>query len=169
MTFHQQRGLSVIELLVAITVLGIMLSMAVPTFSQMIQNNRDEALRNLLTSYLQQARAHAIIDNRTHVFCGSSDGITCNKDWRRHWLIISTRNSQPIQLQQLENSNLCWRGFSQNIIFRPNGTSPISNGKFNLCRDQASVWELTINRQGRVRQSGTGTPGNCCTTNHTDG
>lgn len=165
---RNQRALSLIELLIALALVATLLSFAVPTVGKLLQDNRDEALRNLLLAQLQHARGQAIMTNRQHWLCGSSNGAVCNGDWASHWLIVTANASQVVQQQQLPLGNgLCWRGFSKDIRFQKNGTTPISNGRFSLCRDGKRVWTLTINRQGRVRDSSAETPPDCCLTNHT--
>ncbi len=165
----RQHALSLIELLVALALLGILLAFAAPSFGKLLQDSRDEALRNLLLGQLQQARVQAVMTNRQHWLCGSSDGTTCNGDWANHWLLVTANASKTLQQQQLPTGNgLCWRGFNKDIRFQPNGTSPVSNGRFGLCRGGKAVWALTINRQGRVSDSSAETHLNCCSTNHTN-
>lgn len=169
MSQDHQTAFTLVELLVVLAVLGVLLSLAPPALDRWVQDNRDEVLRNLLLAHLHQARAQAITGNRPHLLCGSSDGTTCNGDWAGNWLIFAAEDGPPILRQQvIPAGEICWRGFSKSIRFQPNGTSPVSNGRFALCRERKPVWELALNRQGRVRQS-TPQPGdNCCATSHPD-
>jgi type IV fimbrial biogenesis protein FimT len=165
---NQQKALSLVELLLVLALLGILFTFAAPTFGKLLQDNRDEALRNLLRNQLQQTRVQAIMTNHQHWLCGSSDGTTCNGDWASHWLTVNANTSQVLQVYQLPTGNgLCWRGFGKDIKFQPNGTTPVSNGRFRLCRDGKTIWSLTINRQGRVRDSSAEMHPGCCPTNHT--
>ncbi|MCW1935981.1 prepilin-type N-terminal cleavage/methylation domain-containing protein [Pseudomonas sp. o96-267] len=166
---NQQKALSLVELLIALLVLGILSTFAVPTFGKLLQDKRDEALRNLLRSHLQHARTQAVLNNHQYRLCGSSNGITCDGGWANHWLITTNHPFQIHQLQQLPaNNGLCWQGFGKDIRYQPNGTTPVSNGRFNLCREGKTIWAMTINRQGRVRDSSAETRQSCCPTNHTD-
>ncbi|MDG9978409.1 GspH/FimT family protein [Pseudomonas chengduensis] len=165
----QQKAMSLAELLIALALLGTLFGLAIPGFGKLLQDNRDEALRNLLHSQIQQTRAQAVINNQQYRLCGSSDGITCNGDWQKHWLITTTSPPQLHHLQQLPaNNGLCWRGLGKDIRFQPNGTTYANNGRFTLCRDGKTVWALTINRQGRVRDSSAEMRPGCCSTSHTD-
>lgn len=165
---RNQCALSLIELVIALALAGTLLSIALPSFGKLLQDNRDEALRNLLLAQLKHTREQAIMTNRQYWLCGSSDGVVCDGNWSSNWLMVTANASQVIQRQQLPKGNgLCWRGFNKDIRFHKNGTAPISNGRFSLCRDGKRVWTLTINRQGRVRDSSAETPPDCCLTNHT--
>ncbi len=167
MNHDQQRAFTLIELLVTLTILVVLLKIALPTFESWRQSNREEALRHLLVAYVHQARLQAIVTNRTHQLCGSSNGIACNGDWNRNWLILADGSNVPFQHQQIvPGSTLCWRGFGAHIAFRPNGTTT-SNGRFALCRGGKASWQLVLNRQGRVRLAGSDEPNNCCATGHT--
>jgi len=168
MNREQQTGFNLVELLVTAAVVAIFLSIALPSFQKLVQDNRDEALRNLLVSQINQARINAITHNRQHLLCGSSDGVNCNGDWGGYWLQLSPNSeSQLLSQYKAPAKNLCWVGFSgQHIRFQPNGTSPASNGRFTICRAGGEHWQLTLNRQGRVRQSTVAPPKSCCTTDH---
>jgi type IV fimbrial biogenesis protein FimT len=167
MNSDQQRAFTLIELLVTLTLLAVLLDIALPAFGSWQQRNRDEALRQLLIAHLHQARQQAVVTNRTHQLCGSSNGIVCNGDWNRNWLIIAADSNVPFLHQQITpGGTLCWRGFGTRIAFRPNGTTT-SNGRFALCRGGKASWQLVLNRQGRVRLADSDEPNNCCTTGHT--
>jgi type IV fimbrial biogenesis protein FimT len=169
MNTPRHRAFTLIELLVTLAVLVVLLGLALPAFESWRQSNREEALRHLLVAHLQQARAQAIVTNRIHQLCGSSNGVDCNGDWNRNWLIITAGSNIPIQHQQVvPGTTLCWRGFGTHIAFRPNGTTT-SNGRFALCRGNTPSWQLVLNRQGRVRLAGSEEPNNCCATGHTQG
>lgn len=168
MNRDQQKAFSLVELLVVVIVITVLLSLAIPSFAKLMQNNKDEVLRNLLVAQINQARISAITHNRQHLLCGSSDGISCNGDWSRYWLIMAMGEKPSLLHQQVAPApNVCWTGFGGNSIrFHPNGSSPISNGRFSICRTNGPHWQLILNRQGRVRQSMADNTTKCCTTGH---
>jgi prepilin-type N-terminal cleavage/methylation domain-containing protein len=53
-------GFTLIELMVVITVLGIVTALAVPSFSTLIENNRITTMTNDLNATLQYARSEAV-------------------------------------------------------------------------------------------------------------
>ncbi|GMG88581.1 pilus assembly FimT family protein [Biformimicrobium ophioploci] len=57
---QQQRGFTLIELMLTIGVLGVIAAIAVPSFTTMIKNNRITATTNEVVGALQFARAEAV-------------------------------------------------------------------------------------------------------------
>ncbi len=60
---RKQDGVSLIELLVAVSVLGVMLALAMPHFAQMIQDAQNRTAAESLLNGLQTARAEALRRN----------------------------------------------------------------------------------------------------------
>ncbi len=63
-----QKGFSLIELLVVIGIVGIITSIAIPAFDTMIQRNRLKAALQSVQDDLQLARTQAIKQSRNVVF-----------------------------------------------------------------------------------------------------
>jgi len=63
LNYSRQQGLSLIELLVAIVILGIILSLGVPSFNTWIQNSRIRTATESIVNGLQLARAEAVRRN----------------------------------------------------------------------------------------------------------
>lgn len=57
---HSAKGFSLVELLIAVSLVGLLAAMAVPSFSRMIQNNRAETEVSDLQRALNYARLEAI-------------------------------------------------------------------------------------------------------------
>ena len=57
---RKQGGVSLIELLVAVSMLGVMLALAMPHFAQMIQNAQNRTAAESVLNGLQLARAEAL-------------------------------------------------------------------------------------------------------------
>lgn len=79
-------GFTLLELLIAITVAGVALAIAVPSFTGVITSNQLSATANELIGALNQARMQAIKRNTVTQFCSDSAvkngsdtlGATCN-------------------------------------------------------------------------------------------
>jgi type IV fimbrial biogenesis protein FimT len=92
---HGQRGFTLMELMVAVTVLAILLGLAVPTFRETIQMNRIVAQNNDFISTLNFARSEAIKRSDTVAVCPSTDGLTCAgavADWSTGWISFTDLN-----------------------------------------------------------------------------
>lgn len=69
---HGQRGVSLIELLVTLTVMTILLAVAVPGMQSFILSNRLRNLGNDFTAAVQRSRSEAMAQNQCVVLCMSS-------------------------------------------------------------------------------------------------
>lgn len=152
-TLHQ-RAFSLIELLITLTLLALLSSIALPSFAELIERNRIETLRNLLQTQVNHARASSVLHNRRVEVCGSSDGQSCDNRWHIGWLLRFIDTQEPISQHVLSaNDRLKWAGFQQKITFHHNGTAPLGNGRFYFCNSQNDVvLQMVLNRQGRLRR-----------------
>ncbi|SFM60513.1 GspH/FimT family pseudopilin [Marinobacter zhejiangensis] len=91
LTVKKNAGFTVIELLTALFVLAVAVSLAVPSFRQMIQNNRMASQINLVTSLVSFARSEAAKrPNVVITTCPSADLATCaaSANWEQGWVIF---------------------------------------------------------------------------------
>ena len=86
--YKSYRGVTLIELLVAMSVLGILLAVGVPSFSQFSTNSRLTSYINLMHSNLALVRSEAVKRNGRVAICKSLDGSTCaaSGDWDQGWI-----------------------------------------------------------------------------------
>jgi prepilin-type N-terminal cleavage/methylation domain-containing protein len=94
---NRQLGFNIIELMVAIAVLGVLMGVGVPAMQELIQNNRLTTQINLLSTSLALARSEAIKLNERVVVCASSNGTDCANGitWDRGWVIFVDRVVNP--------------------------------------------------------------------------
>lgn len=83
-------GFTLIELIVAIAVLAIMIALAVPSFTSLINGNRLTAHSNELVASLQLAKMESLRRNLRVAVCESDDGATCTGggEWAQ-WITIA--------------------------------------------------------------------------------
>ncbi|MEN9842597.1 MAG: hypothetical protein RLZZ612_426 [Pseudomonadota bacterium] len=91
---HWMRGLTLVELLVAISIAAILGSLAAPALTSFVSRNAVRALSGDFTMSLQRARAEAINRNQCVVMCLSSDPTAANprcattgNNWNVGWVI----------------------------------------------------------------------------------
>ncbi|HUL45645.1 MAG TPA: GspH/FimT family pseudopilin [Steroidobacteraceae bacterium] len=86
-----QTGFTVTELLMAMVVMAILLSISVPSYRYITNSYRLSAEVNSLLGDLQYARAEALREGQTVTVCVSADGATCagTVNWQSGWVIFS--------------------------------------------------------------------------------
>ena len=93
-------GFTLIELMVTVTVLAIVLTVAVPSFANLVNANRLNAQANNLLAAIEYAKTEAVKNNATVTFCHSADGVTCSAaaaaGWQG-WLVGLAANPTGIE------------------------------------------------------------------------
>jgi type IV fimbrial biogenesis protein FimT len=90
----RSQGMTLIELMAAIAVLGIMLALAIPSFRGITANNRTIAATNDLVTALNVARSEALRRSGNTVVCTSTNQASCSgsTDWANGWIVFADRN-----------------------------------------------------------------------------
>ena len=131
-----QTGVTMIELLVVLAVAVILATIAVPSFSLIINNTRLSSTMTQLTGDLNRARVEAIKRNTRMLICVRGTNTACGTgtNWQNGWLVCydeehdgtcdtaSATNPNPIVVRQAINSHLTLTGGAASIYFNPNGT-----------------------------------------------
>jgi type IV fimbrial biogenesis protein FimT len=90
-----RNGFTLIELLVVLVVLGVLATMAGPSFRSILADHQASNSASELLSALQLARTEAVEQNIMISLCPSSDQVTCtgNGNWHLGWIIFADANS----------------------------------------------------------------------------
>ena len=90
---QRAQGFTLIELLVTIGIAAILLTLAVPSFTSLINANRLTAQANEVVASLQLARSEAVRRNTRVIVCRSTDGSTCiTASGQGQWLTFVDAN-----------------------------------------------------------------------------
>ncbi|THB70742.1 MAG: hypothetical protein D6B28_08690 [Gammaproteobacteria bacterium] len=173
----QSRGITLLELLIYIAVMGIITAIAIPSFSNLIKNSKISTSLTNLTADLYLARSAAIRHNSYAVICprNSSDN-DCSESpsWEKGWIVFIDNNKDGICNfnagqcadkgkiikigEGVKSSDLKMRGYkhrSFRIRYDPMGFSYAYNGKVIACDDRGKDYAraIIISNSGRIRTS----------------
>ena len=137
----RHRGMTAIELLMWLAVAGVVLLIAIPGGSMLIERHRVKAASADLISSLYLARSEAQVRASTVRVCPSADGRTCraDRDWSRGWLVFSDGNGDGIvqEIELLES----FEAPGENVQIRASGAARDSAAftATGLVRDHGSA------------------------------
>lgn len=148
-----QQGISILELMLVLALLGLTASLAAPAMQDFVASNRSQATKYQLERAIHQARSMAVTQKERVLLCGSQDMLNCHPNWSKGWIIRKLADIEPQVVTQLDATDLSlhWSGFQNGIVFEAGGIGLTTNGRFVLCRQQRVDWQLVLNRQGRLR------------------
>ncbi|WP_067514446.1 GspH/FimT family pseudopilin [Endozoicomonas ascidiicola] len=154
MTKHDQKGFTLLELMVTIAILGILSAIAYPSFESSIQDSRLSSQTNRILAALQFARSQASANGIAITVCSSADGIDCdvNGNWSDGFIVVEGINILQVS-DALEGDNTL-QGRTQ-INFTNQGTLD-SSIQLSLCdtRGTASARGIWLNGAGQARTGG---------------
>jgi len=92
MNKHTQSGFTLIEILMTITIVGVVMGFVFPSLQSIRQSNYIIAKTNYLRGSINYARSIAISEFSQVTFCASDDQTTCsgNNTWENGWIIYTT-------------------------------------------------------------------------------
>jgi type IV fimbrial biogenesis protein FimT len=87
-------GFTVTELVMVMTIIGILAAIGVPSFKYVRTSNRISGEINGLLGDMQFARSQALKQGLTVTVCSSSDGVSCNGGniWNTGWIVFLDSN-----------------------------------------------------------------------------
>ena len=160
-----QRGLTLIELVIALLILAIVFGIAAPMVSGALAASRSASARADLLDSLASAAVRAGISGTRAVLCPSPDGEECSDevDWSGGWLVFMDPNAN----RELDPGERLLRRQPPlgpgvrlhsttgrvRIVYQGNAGSAGSNVTFTLCdgRGATRAVALVMANNGRLR------------------
>jgi type IV fimbrial biogenesis protein FimT len=148
MRAHIQSGVTLIELLVVTAILGLIVAIALPSFSDMMARRRVEGLAASLAADLQYARTQAATDNDNVTLATTTTSTTST-------YTISGTGSRSYKSVTLDSGLSVTDGVS--IVFTPmrgcvtDNTCSAADTSISVSSSYTSqTFTVTVNRMGRV-------------------
>ena len=158
-----ERGFTLLEMLVALTLVVIVMSIAIPSFTNTIKNQRLVTSANELLVSLSLARSTAITTRAPAVVCRSSNATQAapvcgaGSGWHEGWFVFSDNNANGVfdalEEQLWEQHGPLPTDVTVNVganadvavRFRALGTVPGFNTTFQVCDDRKSDSQFQSN------------------------
>ncbi len=151
--YHPTPGFTLIELLIVVSIIGITLGIAIPSFQSLIASNRLTTSANGLVSALQLAKSEAIKSNFLVL-------VSRNGTWANGWVVFADVNNTGAQEAgeaTISSFDALSTGFTvkpmdNTVTYRPDGRST-DFGSFYFCSpaNTADFRRVVIAATGRVR------------------
>jgi type IV fimbrial biogenesis protein FimT len=152
-------GYTLLELMVTITIVGILMGVAVPSFTSVIDSNRLTTYANDLVTALNFARSEAIKRNLRVSLCKSTNRVSCAtiNNWSQGWIIFTDQNNNStydnsteilLRVQANKTNTTTMAGdtpVANYVSYIATGQSKLSTGAF-----QAGTIKICDERTGNV-------------------
>ena len=153
------KGMTLIELLVAMSIGVIALTLSVPFFTNTLPRLQANSHLQELRGVIRYGRVMAVQMGHPVTLCplGSSDA--CGQDWSQGYLLThlddsgNTTTLRVVKKKQ-DGHQLNLRAFPHNrhLRFMPYGYQQKQNGSFYYQSDNGKhAWKLVLSRTGRAR------------------
>jgi type IV fimbrial biogenesis protein FimT len=156
----QARGFTAMELIVTLTIMGILAVLAMPAFHSLAQGPQVCSAVNDLVSSFNYARSEAITRATMVTVCKSGDLQTCDTSdvgWEQGWIVYCEDDSGAMQILRANdecNGSVVMEGnyhVKDRIRYEPSGFMPgVSNGTISATLGDKQV-DIIISTTGRVR------------------
>jgi type IV fimbrial biogenesis protein FimT len=163
------RGLTLIELMIALALIAILLALAAPSLQEAMMSIRITGHTNDLMGDLAVARSEAVKRNIPVVLCSSTDGQSCAAaaSWNQGWIVFPDVDASGAQNGTAEaalktrgalqgNPTLtlnCVGASNGSVTYKSTGMSTLPFSIFTLCDSRTTAnagRTITINTTGRV-------------------
>lgn len=164
-----QKGFTVLELVITILILSIGLALSIPSMSSMVNKNRADSHRNELYTSLLLARSEAAKSGSTVSLCPTTNASSCvanSSNWKPGWLIFIDDNGDGsydstddviLRVQEALSGELTlvWAATNstQTIRYNSQGFLIDGGGEFSLCPNSGN----DVEKRG-IRLNGSGRP-----------
>ncbi len=144
--YKLSNGFTLIELIITLTIAGILIALAGPAMQTFIANQRLTTQTNELIADINLARSEAIKRATNSGVCASSTGTSCSGSWDNGWIIfIDADNSRTwssgdsvLRVHESLTGSVAMSSAATLVIFSASGLldSGTGAGDYTLCNSQ---------------------------------
>lgn len=157
-----QRGMSLVEQIMVLAIVGILTGVAIPPLRHVFGRNRLQVAQSDFITALQHARNNAATSGRRTLFCPSPDGKQCSGDtqWEHGWLLGHDTDGDHQPDGGPSYTGAAYAGLRisssrgrHDVRFQPDGSAGGSNLTLLFCepgRDD-HVLSVVVSNPGRIR------------------
>ncbi|MCU7906298.1 MAG: GspH/FimT family pseudopilin [Candidatus Thiodiazotropha sp. (ex Epidulcina cf. delphinae)] len=167
-------GLTLTDLIIALAILMILISLGIPSFRTMTAKNQQTSEINSFVRHFYLARSLAISSERHQVLCPSSDGEICqdNSDWSQGFILFEDTNenrtrdegeplqgyNRPAELIKIGIHSTAGR---KRVVYQGDGRPSGYNLTLTFCDPDHLVppRAVIVNNMGRTRVADTRSDG----------
>lgn len=162
----RNSGFTLVELMITVTLLGLVMAIGVPSMRDFIKNDRLVTQINVLVGHLAYARSEAVTRHVPVIVCASNNLTSCSSNnWAEGWIMFvdndensdfSAGEEMLRQHQALTGGMTLTSSVGNIVTYDERGFAPGSIGTFSLCDDRGvtEMRSISISATGRVRQGG---------------
>ena len=157
--YSKMRGVTLLELLIALLIASVMLTMGIPSFRAVLDNQRMTAATNELVMSFNLAKSEAIKRVAYVSVCKSTNGVACTNggSWNDGWIVFA--NSSVVNLDAIDGGDEVIRIYpklrdsigmttsgtiADFVSFRPSGTIGTSvvnmAGTMTVCDERGAEY-----------------------------
>ena len=172
--FSKMRGVTLLELMIALLIASVMLTLGIPSFRAVLDNQRLTVATNEMVMTLNLAKSEAIKRVAYVTVCKSNNGVSCTggSAWNDGWIVFANTGvanlgsidvgDEVIRINpKLRDSiDLTPSGTIANFVsFRPSGTvgTSVANmtGTLTVCDERGAAYArgVLLEASGRWRVS----------------
>jgi len=161
-----QNGFTLVELLITLIIVGVIVSIAIPSFQSTIASNSVSFSRDEFFTVLNYARSEAIKSGSSVTICKSSNTSSCDNSllWNDGWLVFTDSNQDGNvdpddrilrSLSALEGAvSMSHGGGADRITFNSRGISLNGDGVITFAHASDNKYDRTVDLSvtGRPRK-----------------